>query len=49
VEGKKMTDVDVGEKERRGMRVKDLERKKRKCGERGKERGRRKHMNGFKV
>jgi hypothetical protein len=36
VEGKKMTDVDVGEKERRGMRVKDLKRKKRKCVERGK-------------
>jgi hypothetical protein len=28
--------VNVGERERRGMRVKDLERKKRKCGERGK-------------
>jgi hypothetical protein len=41
-----MRDVDVGKRERRGMRVKDLERKKR---EREKnERGRRKHMNGSK-
>ena len=32
------------------MKVKDLERKKRECGERGKkgERERGKHMNGFK-
>jgi hypothetical protein len=33
------------------MRVKDFERKKRKCGEREKkkERGRGEHTNGFKV
>ena len=29
-----MRDVNVGERERCGMRVKDLERKKRECGER---------------
>jgi hypothetical protein len=38
------------ERDRRGMRVKDLERKKRVWRERGKkERGKEKHMNGFKV
>jgi hypothetical protein len=31
-----MRNVNVGERERCGMRVKDLERKKRECGERGK-------------
>ena len=37
------------ERERRGMKVKDLGRKKRECGEREekKEREREKHMNGF--
>jgi hypothetical protein len=41
-----MRDVNVRERGRRGMRVKDLEReKKKKSGERG----RGKHMNGFKV
>jgi hypothetical protein len=50
VERKKMRDVNVGERERRGMRVKDLERKKKVWRERGKkESGRGKHMNGFKV
>jgi hypothetical protein len=49
-----MRDVNVGERERRGMRVKDLKRKKRDYGEREekkkeRERRRRKHMNGFKV
>jgi hypothetical protein len=49
-----LRDVNVGERERRGMRVKDLERKKRECGERETERGKkeereRKHMNRFKV
>jgi hypothetical protein len=40
-----------GERERRRMRVRDLERKKRVWRERDekKEKGRRKHMNGFKV
>jgi hypothetical protein len=48
---KKMRDANVGERERHGMRVKDLERKKRDCGERKekKERRRGKHMNGFKI
>jgi hypothetical protein len=38
------------ERERRGMRVKDLERKKRVWIDRGKrkERGRGKHVNGFR-
>jgi hypothetical protein len=54
MERKKMRDVNVGERERErhGMKVKDLERKKRECGEREgkkKERGRGKYMNGFKV
>jgi hypothetical protein len=52
VERKKMRDVNVGERDGRGMRVKDLERKKRECGERErkkKERGKVKHMNRFKV
>jgi hypothetical protein len=45
-----MRDVDVGKRERHGMRVKDLERKKRVCGEREdkNERGRGKHINGSK-
>jgi hypothetical protein len=48
---KKMRDANVGERERHGMRVKDLERKKRDCGERKekKEGMRGKHMNGFKI
>ena len=37
MERKKIRDVNVGERKRHGMRVKDLERKKRECGERGKE------------
>jgi hypothetical protein len=39
------------ERERRRMIVKDLGEKKRECGDREekKERGRGKHMNGFKV
>jgi hypothetical protein len=47
---KKMRDVNAGEKDRRGMRVKDLERKKRVWREREekKERERWKHMNRFK-
>jgi hypothetical protein len=49
----KMRGVNVGERERErcGMRVKDLVRKKRECEEREekKERGRGKHMNRFKV
>ena len=43
VDRKNMRDVNVGEQKRHGMRVKDLKRKKRECGERGK------HMNRFKV
>jgi hypothetical protein len=38
VERKKMRDVNVGEREKRGMRVKDLERKKESV-ERGKKKG----------
>jgi hypothetical protein len=38
VERKKMRDVNVGERERCGMRVKNLERKKRVWRERGKKR-----------
>jgi hypothetical protein len=38
VERKNMRDVNVGERERRGMRVKDLKRKKRVWRERGKKR-----------
>jgi hypothetical protein len=45
----KMRNVNVEERERRGMRVKDMERKKRECGEREEKKGREKHMNGFKV
>jgi hypothetical protein len=49
VERKKMRYINVGERERRGTRVKDLERKKSVERERKKKRrGRGKHMNEFK-
>jgi hypothetical protein len=49
VERKKMRDVNVGERERRGMRVKDLVEKKESVKrEKKRERGRRKYMNRFK-
>jgi hypothetical protein len=40
VERKEMRDVNVGERERHGMRVKDLKRKK-ECGEREEKKGER--------
>jgi hypothetical protein len=47
----KMRDVNVGKRERRGMRMKELERKKESVERERKknERMRGKHMNGFKV
>jgi hypothetical protein len=45
VERKKMRDVNVGERERHGMRAKDLKRKKKECGEREEKKERERERN----